>query len=280
MTDMGSAAATKFELAKLLAFVRRDLLVLFSYRLAFLGDIANLAFQSLTFYFVSLMINPATLPEYGGTQSTYMAFVGIGIAFGAFMQVGMGRVVSRIRNEQVLGTLESLFMTPTRPLTLQVGLVVYDLIYIPIRTGIFLAILMGIFGVRFDAGAVAPALAVLLLFIPLVWGLGMLGAGSVLTFRRGGGVIGLIGAGISVGSGAYFPLDLMPDWLTPILEASPVAVAFDAARRTLIGGEGWADITGGLVYLFFSGVVSLAVGLWAVGAAIRRERRMGTLSHY
>src|ERR687897_883053 len=123
MTDVVSTAA-KVELAKLLAFVRRDLLVLFSYRLAFLGDIANLAFQSLTFYFVSLMIDPATLPEYGGTQATYMAFVGIGIAFGAFMQVGMGRVVSRIRNEQVLGTLESLFMTPTRPLTLQVGLVV------------------------------------------------------------------------------------------------------------------------------------------------------------
>ena len=279
MTDAWPAT-TRVELAKLLAFVRRDLLVLFSYRLAFLGDIANLAFQSLTFYFVSLMINPTTLPEYGGTQSTYMAFVGIGIAFGAFMQVGMGRVVSGIRNEQVLGTLESLFMTPTRPLTLQIGLVVYDLLYVPIRTAIFLTILMGIFGVRFDVGAVAPALAVLLLFIPVVWGLGMLGAGSVLTFRRGGGVIGLIGAAISVGSGAYFPLALLPDWLAPILEASPVAVAFDAARSTLIGGEGWADITGELMYLFVSGVVSLAVGLWAVGAAIRRERRMGTLSHY
>jgi ABC-2 type transport system permease protein len=268
------------ELAKLLAFVRRDVLVLFSYRLAFLADIANLAFQSVTFYFVSLMVNPAAMPEYGGATASYMAFVGIGIAFGAFMQIGLGRVVSAIRSEQVLGTIESLFMTPTRPLTLQVGLVVYDLLYVPIRTVIFLGIVVGAFDVRFDLGSVAPALAVLLLFIPMVWGLGMLGAGAVLTFRRGAGIVGFVGAAVSVASGAYFPLQLLPDRLAAILEVTPVAVAFDAARRTLIGGEGWAEIGGALVYLGMSAIASLAVGLLAVRAAIERERRMGTLSHY
>lgn len=278
MTSAGMGG--RGELSKLFAFVRRDVLVLLSYRLAFLADIANLAFQSVTFYFVSLMVNPAAMPEYGGTTASYMAFVGIGIAFGAFMQIGLGRVVSAIRNEQVLGTLESLFMTPTRPLTLQVGLVVYDLIYVPVRTGIFLGIVTGAFGVRFELGAVAPAVAVLFLFIPMVWGLGMLGAGAVLTFRRGGGIVGFVGAVVSVASGAYFPLDLLPERLAAALALSPVAVAFDAARRTLIGGEGWAEISGELIYLAVSAIVSLAIGLWAVRAAILRERRMGTLSHY
>lgn len=268
------------ELAKLLAFVRRDVLVLLSYRFAFLTDIANLAFQSLTFYFVSLMVDPVAMPEYGQTRSSYMAFVGIGIALGAFMQIGLGRVVTAVRSEQVLGTLESLFMTPTRPLTLQIGLVVYDLLYVPIRTAIFLGIVMGAFGVRFDLGAVAPALAILFVFIPMVWGLGMLGAGAVLTFRRGSGIVGFVGAAVSVASGAYFPLDLLPEPLARLLEASPVAVAFDASRRTLIGGEGWGDVASALLYIGASAVVCLALGLWAVRAAIRRERRMGTLSHY
>jgi ABC-2 type transport system permease protein len=275
-----ASLAPSRELAKLLAFVRRDVLVLLSYRLAFLADIANLAFQSLTFYFVSLMVDPVTMPEYGDSRASYMAFVGIGIALGAFMQIGLGRVVSAIRSEQVLGTLESLFMTPTRPLTLQIGLVVYDLLYVPIRTAIFLGIVMGAFGVRFDLGAVVPALAILLVFIPMVWGLGMLGAGAVLTFRRGNGIVGFVGAVVSVASGAYFPLDLLPENFARILEASPVAVAFDAARRTLIGGEGWAEIGGDLIYIALSAVASLALGLWAVRAAIQRERRMGTLSHY
>jgi ABC-2 type transport system permease protein len=209
-----------------------------------------------------------------------MAFVGVGIALGAFMQIGLGRVVSAIRNEQVLGTIESLFMTPTRPLTIQVGLVVYDLLYVPIRTAIFLGIVMGAFGIRFELGAVMPALAILLVFIPMVWGLGMLGAGAVLTFRRGGGVVGFIGAALSVASGAYFPLSLLPDGLARALEASPIAVAFDASRRTLIGGEGWTGIAGDFAYLSLSAILSLALGLLAVRAAIQRERRMGTLSHY
>lgn len=281
MTPVTEAGlGTPRELAKLSAFVRRDVLVLLSYRLAFLSDIANLAFQSVTFYFVSLMVDPTTMPEYGGATAPYMAFVGIGIAFGAFMQIGLGRVVAAIRNEQVMGTLESLFMTPTRPLTLQIGLVVYDLLYVPIRTSIFLGIVMGAFGVRFDLGALGPALAILLVFIPMVWGLGMLGAGAVLTFRRGSGIVGFVGAAVSVASGAYFPLDLLPGRLAAVLALSPVAVAFDAARRTLIGGEGWAEISGELIYLAVSAIVSLAIGLWAVRAAILRERRMGTLSHY
>jgi ABC-2 type transport system permease protein len=268
------------ELGKLAAFVRRDLLVLFSYRLAFLSDIANLAFQSVTFYFVGRMINPDTLPEYSGEQASYMAFVGIGIALGAFMQIGLGRVVAAIRSEQVLGTLESLFMTPTRPLTIQVGLVVYDLIYVPVRTAVFLAIIMGVFGVRFDLGAVLPSLAVLLAFIPMVWGLGMIGAAAVLTFRRGGGIVGFVAAAVSIASGAYFPLDLFPESFVRILELSPVAVAFESTRNALIGGAGMVETLPDVLYLMSVAVVLLAAGLWAVRAAIERERRMGTLSHY
>ncbi|MFP3882620.1 MAG: ABC transporter permease [Actinomycetota bacterium] len=278
MTDASLAPAREW--TKLFAFVRRDVLVLFSYRLAFLADIANLAFQGLSFYFVSLMIDPVAMPEYGEERASYMAFVAIGIAFGAFMQVGLGRVVTAIRNEQVLGTLESLFMTPTRPLTLQIGLVVYDLLYVPVRTAIFLGIIMVGFGVQFDLASLGPAFAILLVFILMVWGLGMLGAGAVLTFRRGGGIVGFVGAAVSVSSGAYFPLELLPSPIATILETSPVAVAFDAARRTLIGGEKWADVDGALLYIGLSALVALALGLWAVRAAIRRERRMGTLSHY
>lgn len=279
MTDVAQQAPGR-EWGKLAAFVRRDLLILFSYRLAFLSDIANLAFQSVTFYFVGRMINPDTLPEYSGEQASYMAFVGIGIALGAFMQIGLGRVVAAIRNEQVLGTLESLFMTPTRPLTIQVGLVVYDLIYVPVRTAVFLAIIMGVFGVRFDLGAVLPSLAVLLVFIPMVWGLGMIGAAAVLTFRRGGGIVGFVAAALSIASGAYFPLDLFPESFVSILELSPIAVAFEATRNALIGGAGMVETLPDVLYLAGVAVVLLAAGLWAVRAAIERERRMGTLSHY
>jgi ABC-type multidrug transport system permease subunit len=142
------------ELRKLAAFLRRDFLVLISYRTAFVSDIANLAFQSLVFSFVGKIVNPTSLPSYGGENVSYIAFVTVGIALGAFLQVGLGRVSTALRSEQMMGTLESLFMTPTHPLTIQVGLVAYDLIYVPVRTAIFLAIIVGVFDVRFIPGAI------------------------------------------------------------------------------------------------------------------------------
>ena len=88
------------------------------------------------FYFVGLMVDPAKLPSYGGRHATYMEFAAAGIALTAFIQVGLGRVGTAIRQEQLTGTLESVLMTPTSFSTIQVGSTVYDLIYVPIRTAV------------------------------------------------------------------------------------------------------------------------------------------------
>lgn len=268
------------ELRKLPAFLRRDLLVMFSYRTAFVADLLNLAFQSMVFFFVGRIVNPSSLPSYGGENITYIAFVTVGIALGAFVQVGMGRVATALRNEQLMGTLESLFMTPSHPLTIQAGLVVYDLIYVPIRTAIFLGIIVGLFDVRFIPGAIGPALALLVAFMPFVWGLGMVGASAILTFRRGAGVLALVGAGLSVGSGAFFPITVFPQWLQDIARWSPITVAFEATRQALIGGHGWRRLAPEMAYLAATGVAAMAAGLVFFRWAINRELRLGTLSHY
>jgi hypothetical protein len=121
------------ELAKLTAFLRRDFLIAWSYRLAFVSEWAGLALQALTFYFVGKMIDPSALPAYGGSPATYMEFVAIGIAMTAFVQLALSRVGHGLRGEQVQGTLESLLMTPTSPTTIQLGTVFYDVLYIPLR---------------------------------------------------------------------------------------------------------------------------------------------------
>jgi ABC-2 type transport system permease protein len=268
------------ELRKLPAFLRRDLRVQLSYRTAFLGDIVNLAFQATMFFFVQKMVDPTTMPSYEGTRASYMAFVVIGISLGAFLQVGVGRVVATFRNEQLLGTLESLFMSPTRPLTIQVGLVVYDLLYVPIRTALFLAITAWAFGVEFRLESALPVLAIVILFLPLVWGMGMGGAAAILTFRRGGGFVGLFAAALTVGAGAYFPLHLLPSWVQSAADQNPVALVFEGARSGLIGGAGWSHLAPDLFLLSAWSAGIFGIGLWAFGRALRRERRHGTMSLY
>lgn len=268
------------EVRKLPAFVRRDFLTAWSYRAAFFGDALGLVVQIIMFYFLGLMVDPSKIPEYGGRPTSYIAFVAVGIVLGAFLALGLNQVAVALRNEQLMGTLESLFMTPTKLLTLQFGLAFYDLVYIPVRTALFLGMVALVFDVPIAWSGILPALILLLLFIPFVWGLGMISGAVVLTYRKGAGIIGLGATALNFTSGAYFPLDLFPSWVQRVATANPVALAFEGTRDVLLGGSGWGIIVPNLWILTLWAVVALSAGSIALRLALRRERRRGTLDRY
>jgi len=267
------------ELRKLPAFARRDLLVAWSYRGAFFGEWIGLLTGAFTFYFVGLMVDPKTLPSFGGNHASYMEFVAAGIALGAFVQLGLGRVGAALRGEQLMGTLESLLMTPTSISTIQVGSAAYDLIYVPIRTALFFVILALTFGLTFEPSGIGPAVLSLLLFIPFVWGLGVMSAAITLTFRQGSGAFALGVSGLIIGSGAFFPLQLLPHWISSIARFNPVTLAVNGVRAPLLGG-GWGGIWPDALLLAPVSVATLALGLYAFRLALRREQRRGTLGLY
>lgn len=268
------------ELAKLPAFLRRDFLVAWSYRVTFLSDAVRLGVQAILFYFVGLLVDPARLPSYGGSQVNYMEFVVIGIALAAFLQVALSRIAGAIRREQTIGTLESLLMTPTSTATIQLGSVVYDLFYIPLRTAIFLVVIALSFGLDFDLGGLAPAAIIILLFIPFVWGLGVASAGAMLTFRGGSSGVGLGVTLLTIASGAYFPIELLPNWIADISAYNPMTIALDGMRQTILGGSGWSQVGHAAAFLVPWSAVSLGAGMFAFRLASRRERRRGTLGLY
>ena len=267
-------------LPKLAAFVRRDFLVAWSYRTAFVAEWTTLALQVTMFALLGRLIDPRLLPTYGGTQASYMQFVSIGIAVAAILSLGLGRVAAGMRGEQLMGTLEQLLLTPTSALTIQVGTVLYDLIFIPIRLAVFLTVVGLIFGLHFQASGVLPALALLLALIPFVWGLGIVNAASVMTFKRGGAGLGLLTALIALGSGAYFPLSVLPHWLEVTIRNTPVALALHGIRQGLIGGSGWSVVGWNLVIIGVSSVLFVVVGSIAFRRALRRELRRGSLGLY
>ena len=268
------------EIAKVPAFFRRDLLILFSYRLALLGDWLNLFLQVIVFYFVGRLIDPARLPIIGGVRVSYMEFVAIGIAVTSFVQVSLGRIVSVIRNEQLMGTLEALIVTPTTLTTLQLGSVAYDLVYVPVRIALFLLFAATAFDVHLVVSGLLPALAILLCFIPFVWGLGALGAAGVMTFRRGAGFIGIGVSVLSIASGTYFPVQLLPDWLRWVAMHNPITVSLHGMRVALLSGGGWLDVWPTIRIVAPLALVSLLIGVYALRLAVKRERRLGTLGSY
>jgi ABC-2 type transport system permease protein len=273
-------SAVPSELPKLLAFARRDFLDAWSYRAAFFTDIATMLFQLVVFYFVGKMINPSVLPEFGGERATYVEFVAVGLVINGIVGVGLSKVGGALRAEQLKGTLEVLLMTPTALGTIQLGSVVYDLVHIPIRTTVFLLGVVLLFGAHIDPGGLVPALVLLLCFMPFVWGLGLVSAAGILTFKQGNVATSVFFSVMAISSGAYFPLELLPTWVTPIAEANPLAIAIEGLREALLGGTGWAGIGGSLAILVPTSAVMLPAGIFAFRLALARERRRGTLALY
>jgi ABC-2 type transport system permease protein len=268
------------EAVKVTAFLRRDLLVAWSYRMSFFSDIAGMFLLAITFYFVGRMVNENALPTYGGKQVTYMDFAAVGIIFGGFLSVGLGQVATAVRQEQLMGTLESLLMTPTSRATIQIGSVAYQLLFLPLRMGVYLALIAVAFGLDFAASGVAPAALVFMLFAPFVWGLGLLSAAGVMTFKRGAAGVGLGVSLLVLVSGAYFPLELLPGWVEQVAQLNPLAIAIGSVRDALLGDAGWHSLSAEVLLIVPMAVASLAVGIIAFRLAVQREHSRGTIGLY
>jgi ABC-2 type transport system permease protein len=271
---------TLAETRKLAAFARRDFLIAWSYRMSFVSDLFGLVGQALVFYFIGTMVDPGKLPTYDGTEITYLEFAAVGIGIGIFMQFGLERLGRAVRGEQLMGTLESVLVTPTQPSTIQVGSVAFDLVYMPLRTAVFLGALMLTFGLHFHGEGIPIAAAVLFAFLPFVWGLGVVSAAATLTFRRGAGMIGLGTLVLALISGLYFPIDLLPGWLSTVASLNPIALASNGMRDALLGSATWSDVAPSLLGLGALSVLTLTMGVIAFRLALRRERRNGTLGLY
>lgn len=277
-----SAVGARFgdELRKIPAFIRRDWLVLWSYRLAFITDWLSLLAQVVLFGFISQMVAPEAIPAYGGQRPTYLEFVAIGIVINTFLNVGLNGLVTVVRNEQLMGTLEQVLSTPVRLSTFQIGSGLFSLLYAPVRMLIFLGLIVLLLGGQFAFGSLGPAAVVLAAFLPVVWGIGLAGAGAIVTVRRGTGVAGFAGMLLGAASGAYFPVELLPEWLQVVMPYNPVTITLEAVRAALLGGTGWDGVARPVMMLLPSGAVTVLAGTAVFWLALRREVRRGTLNLY
>jgi ABC-2 type transport system permease protein len=270
-------SAVLAEAAKLPAFVRRDIRIALSYRVAFASDIFGLAVQVLLFSFIAKLIDPATLPTYDGTQVTYLEFVAAGLVINLAVGTLLHRVAGAIRMEQLQGTLESLLATPTATATVQIGSVAATLLTVPLRALALLGAIALAFGLHMDAGGILPAALLVAALMPFAWGLGLASAAAIVTFRRGTGLIGAGTTLLGFASGAFFPLALLPAWIAAVAEWNPLAIAIEGVRSALAGG-GYP--VGDLAVVAALSAVTLAAGVWLFRLALGRERRLGTLGLY
>lgn len=63
-------------------------------------------------------------------------------------------------------------------------------------------------------------------------------------------------------SGTFWPKEMMPDYMQPLVQALPLTPLVDAMRAVCTEGAGLAPFAGGLLYLAAWGAVALLVAAW------------------
>ena len=98
---------------KTTAFIKRDFIILTSYKMAFLTTSLGAVFPLLSYFFIAKMV-PGNLQEgltkYGGD---YFSFMLIGIAFTTYFTMAVQEFSALMRRDQMAGCLEALLSSQT-----------------------------------------------------------------------------------------------------------------------------------------------------------------------
>jgi len=121
------------------ALIRRDALVAVSYRSAFVFEIFYGVLDLAMYFFISRTFDNLSSSELGAAP-TYFAFAVVGILLGSVLIATSASVGSRVRDEQVTGTLEAIAAAPMTSFELCVGLVGFPFAFAVGRAGLYLAI--------------------------------------------------------------------------------------------------------------------------------------------
>lgn len=260
------------------AFFVRDFQLAVSYRSGFVLGLGGALVNVLLFFFLSRFFGPlgASLDDYGGS---YFGFVIIGVAFTSFMAIGLSGLATKIRDAQMMGTLELMVVSPTRlPVSLLASsLWAHTFALLTVATYFVVGALLGM---RIEVTNLPLGLLGMLLAVVSFNALGLLAASVVILIKQGGPVNWLVSTASVLLAGVFYPASVLPGWLQTLGQALPLTHALEIVRRSMLLGEGLDTLWPSFAALLLLTAVFLPLGLLACHLAVRAALRDGSLTNY
>jgi len=220
----------------------------------------------------------ALFARLAGTDN-YMGYIVIGTTIWMWQNVTLWTVGFALRNEQMRGTLETNWLSPTRRFWFLLGsglvqgvqLVVF-LLVAALEFGL-------LFGVRFD-GNWLLALLLVAAALPSTYGIGFAFASLVIAAREANAFVFLVRGIIMIFCGITYPIAILPEWMQAVAAWLPPTYIIRGIRTAALTPATLADVTPDLLALLGFGVVWLVIGYVTFNWTERRARRKGTLGQY
>ncbi|MCK5071321.1 MAG: ABC transporter permease [Desulfocapsa sp.] len=273
-------SARKQIFSKPIAFFKRDFKIAASYRMNFVLQGFGIVMTTFSFFLLSKIIDGQHIAELAPYGGDYFPFVLIGIAVTDYLAISTTSFAVEIRTSQVVGTLESLLVTPTSITTILLSSYFYKLISTSLRLLIYFLIGTFLFKIQFQSvNLFALGVAFLLTLLPF-FGLGLLSASFILVFKQGNPVGSLLAMSSGLLAGVIYPVAILPSWLKPFSDVLPVTHGLEAIRQILLNGAGLAEIAPQLFFLSLLSVLFLSTGFGAIYYGLKIAKKEGSLLHY
>lgn len=261
------------------SFIKRSYMLQMSYKLEFFLRLFFAFFNILTYYFVAKLVGTAGAPylkPYGGD---YFSFVLIGVAFSTYLMVSLRGFSESIRDEQMMGTLEAMLVTPTNTTTVITLSALWSFIVASVRVLFYLLIGL-ILGVKMTGANVFGAFIILILTILCFSSIGILSASFIMIFKRGDPINMFFMSTSELFGGVLFPIEVFPWWLQIVSSILPMTYSLNGMRHALLQGYSLQSLAPDIFILILFSLILLPLSLFTFRYAVERVKDEGTLIQY
>jgi ABC-2 type transport system permease protein len=214
----------------------------------------------------------------GSTNVT--GFVFVGYAMYMWLSTLLWGPGTALRQEQVRGSLEAVFLTPASRLVPLFGPGVATLIPMSLTFVIMGVALWLFFGVVPPLGAVLQAAVVVVLAIPALYAIGALFAASVLRFGEVAPIVQLVRGIFVLACGITFPVAMLPLWAQVFAWLLPPTYIVDDIRRVLLRGADLGGVAPDIVIVLTLAMVTAVLAVLVFRFLETSARRSGMLSRF
>ena len=209
----------------------------------------------------------------------YVGFIAVGTSIWMWQNIVLWNVGQSLRNEQMRGTLESNWLSPTWRFSYLLGSSIPQFVSMLMFLTISALEYWLIFGVDFQ-GSIWLTLLVILAAVPSVYGLGFAFASVVITAKESNAFVFLVRGIVMIFCGITFPVALLPAWMQTFATWLPQTYIIDGVRAAALTDAGFAGVARDLVMLAAFGALWLAIGYALFTWMERRARQTGAIGQY
>jgi ABC-2 type transport system permease protein len=221
----------------------------------------------------------AAFAERAGSTNV-AGFVFVGYAMYMWLSTLLWGPGAALRQEQVRGSLEAVFLTPASRLVPLFGPGVATLIPMGLTCVIMGVALWLFFGVVPPLGAVLQAAVVAVLAIPALYAIGALFAASVLRFGEVAPLVQLVRGVFVLACGITFPVAMLPVWAQVFAWLMPPTYIVEDMRRVLLQGADLGEVGPHIVIVLTLAMVTAGLAVVVFRLVEKSARRTGMLSRF